>query len=63
MASKGDCSSIRLESGKQKQRHRPAGKAVDITRNWSLRINEDEIQNIWSVKLKLLNLQEEQASR
>lgn len=63
MASKGDCGSSRLESGKGKQGHRPAGKALGITRNWSLRINEDEIQNTLSVKLKLLNLQEERARR
>lgn len=63
MASKSDCGSVRLESGKGKQRHQTAGKTLGLTRNWSLRINEDEIQKILSVKLKLLNLQEQQARR
>lgn len=63
MASKGGCGSIRLVSGKGKPRYCPAGKTLGLMRNWSLRINKDEIQKILSVKLKLLNLQEEHARR
>ena len=36
------------------------GKTLNLTRNWSSGINEDEIQKILGVNLKLLNPQEEQ---
>lgn len=51
-ASKGDCGSIRLESGKGKKRHRPAGNILGLMRNWSLGINEDEIQKIFECETK-----------